>query len=190
VRALILLESAVVLGLSLGILLRGPTAPGEGDVFRADRLLLDAKPGEKAEYRGDDGIVLAYEVESTTQGGTAQGGPVLHLRTRQRDASGPLPGTDVAYRHLPARHGLFPLLTPTHPEADDRLWIWRRIRRETIPFAGKPLRAWRMDCIDPALPPDEDAVVVYFHEEAPLFGIVRWSRNGRTYDLVSAWKAP
>jgi hypothetical protein len=47
-----------------------------------------------------------------------------------------------------------------------------------------------MDCIDPALPSDQDAVVVYFHEDAPLFGIVRWSRAGRTYDLTTPWRVP
>jgi len=183
-RALILLESAVVVALALGILLRGPARETQADVFQADRLLFNAEPGERADFRGDDGLTLSYLLLQIERKG---GAPVFRLQTEQRDPSGPIPGP-VGYSHVLAQHGLFPLLTPGFPNADDRLWIWRRVRRETIAWAGAPLAVWRMDCIDPALPPDQDAVVVYFHERAPLFGIVRWTRNGRTYDLVTPWK--
>jgi hypothetical protein len=184
-RALILLESAVVVALALGILLRGPAREAQADVFRADRLLFDAQPGERADFRGDDGLTLSYVLQQVERRGG--GAPVFRLQTEQRDPSGPLAGP-TGYAHVLAQHGLFPLLTPGHPDANDRLWIWRRIRRETISWAGAPLPVWRMDCIDPALPADQDAVVVYFHEGAPLFGILRWTRNGRTYDLVTGWK--
>jgi hypothetical protein len=185
-RALILLESAVVVALALGILLRGPGRETQSDVFRADRLIYDAKPGERSDFRGDDGTFLSYALEATQRG--AGGSPIFHLRTEQRDAAGPVAGTSTSYQHSLAQHGLFPLLTPHHPDVDDRLWVWRRVRRETVSWAGIPMAVWRMDCIDPALPADQDAVVVYFHEDAPLFGIVRWMRNGRTYDLVSTWR--
>jgi hypothetical protein len=184
-RALILLESAVVVALALGILLRGPTREAEADVFRADRLLFNAQPGERADFRGDDGLTLSYRVARLERRG---GAPVFQMETEVRDASGPLAGIPAGYQHVLTQHGLFPLLTPGHPDADDRLWVWRRIRRESISVAGAPLRVWRVDCIDPALPPDQDAVVVHFHENAPVFGIVRWTRNGRTYDLVTPWK--
>ena len=152
-RALILLESAVVVALALGILLRGPAREAQAEVFRADRLLFDAEPGERADFRGDDGLTLSFEVHSVERRGG--GPPVFRLKTEQKDPSGPLAGP-VGYAHSLAQHGLFPLLTPGYPDANDRLWIWRRIRRETIPWAGSPLAVWRMDCIDPALPPDQD----------------------------------
>jgi hypothetical protein len=189
-RLLILFESLLVVALAVATLTQKPRVAASTDVFRADLLILDAKPGETAEFRGDDGIVSSYRlVGSKSAGGAVGGGPFHYILTSQRDATGEIAGSSVQYEHQVARHGLFPCLTPAHPEADDRLWIWRRVRRETIAFRGERLSTWRMDCIDPALPPGQDAVVVWFHADAPLFGIVRFTRNGRTYDLLD-WRAP
>jgi hypothetical protein len=189
-RLLILFESLLVVALAVAILTQKRTVAASTDVFRADRLILDAKPGEAADFRGDDGVVLAHKLMGSKSGGGPLGGSPLHyILTSQRGPTGEIPGTAVQYEHDVARHGLFPCLTPAHPDADDRLWIWRRLRRETIAFRGERLSAWRMDCIDPALPPGQEAVVVWFHEDAPLFGIVRFARNGRTYDLLD-WRAP
>jgi hypothetical protein len=187
-RLLILFESLLVIALAVAILTHRRTVGTTVDVFTADRLLLDAKPGEEAAFRGDDGVVLAYRLAATKVGAVTGGGPIHYIESVQRDPLGDVPGTAAQYEHRVARHGLFPLLTPSHPNADDRLWVWRRLTRETVPWRGRPLSTWRMDCIDPALPPGQDAVVVWFHEDAPLFGIVRWTRNGRTYDL--AWAGP
>lgn len=104
-RALILLESAVVVALALGILLRGPAREAQAEVFRADRLLFDAEPGERADFRGDDGLTLSFELQSIERKGG--GPPVFRLKTEQKDPSGPLAGP-VGYSHSLAQHGLFP----------------------------------------------------------------------------------
>lgn len=75
-RALILLECLVAIGLSVAVFLKGGGAAAveTPDVFNASRLLLDAVPNEEATYRLDDGrTTLSFKVLATDFGGL--GGP-------------------------------------------------------------------------------------------------------------------
>lgn len=188
-RALILLECLVAIGLSVAVFLKGGGAApvAAPDAFNASRLLLDALPGEEATYRLDDGrTTLSFKVLATDFGGL--GGPPRVSIGRTRVESGQVqPETEPNYVHYLHRHGLFPFLTPEQPTAYDRVWTLKRIQRASMPFQGKSLRCWKVECIDPALPTDRDAVMVWIHEDAPVFGIVRWERNGETYE-ISNWR--
>ena len=187
-RAFILLECFVAIALSVGIVVqKGSTdAPPASDTFSATRMILDCLPGEEATYRVDDGrTTVSYRVDATDFGG-AQGPPKLSIR-RTTTESGAVQPDAVNYVHFPHRHGLFPFLTPEQPAAYDRVWVLRRIQRATIQWHGAPLRCWKVECIDPALPPDRETVLVWMHEDAPVFGILRWERNNEVYEL-SNWR--
>jgi hypothetical protein len=189
-RLLILLESLLVIGLAAAILATGVRAPaGEpsGEVFAFNRFLGDALPGEKATYRTDLGETIDFVVGPVDRGGP-MGLPWASVSRAMRDASG-LPVEDPVpeYRHHFYKHGIFPFLTPAEPDALDRVWVLRRIRRAEIDWRGTRLRCWRVECIDPGLRPTEDAVEVWLHEDVPVYGILRWQRQGRTYDVVS-WR--
>ncbi len=191
-RALILLESLVVVALAVAILLHKPAASATpaGEVFEAGRMLMDAWPGEKAVYRGDDGTSLEFVVGAVDRQGKR--GPVLSITRVFRDAAGNIPENGIVpWFHVLSEHGFVPLTAPEKAADLDRIWILRRIRRVDLSFRNRPLRCWKVDFIDPALPADAEAVEAWFDERVPVFGLVRWQRNGRTYQLESsspAWK--
>jgi hypothetical protein len=187
-RALILLECFVAIGLSIGILTHRDRAAGpvDRDTFSATHMLLDCLPGEEATYRVDDGrSTVTYRVDASDHGGL-QGPPKMSIR-RTRTEMGQVQADAVSYVHYPHRHGLFPFLTPEQPDAFDRIWVLRRIQRTTIQWLGAPLRCWRVECIDPALPADRETVLVWMHEDAPVFGVLRWERANEIYEL-SNWR--
>jgi hypothetical protein len=78
-------------------------------------------------------------------------------------------------------------MAPADPDGHDRIWIWEHIRRVRMPWQGKDRDLWRIDLIDPALPEEggADHVVAWLDESAPVFGLVRWQRRDRTWDLVN-----
>lgn len=189
-RALILLECLVVLLLAGLILTRKAPGASAGDVdtFGASRMLLDAKPGEKVVYRIDEALgTLQYDVVTSDPGGP-QGPPRFSIQRTFKDGEGVV-AADIEpnYIHILPKHGLFPFMTPEQPAAWDRVWILKRIRRDTITWQGAPLRCWHIDCIDPGLPPDRDSVEVWMHEDVPVYGILRWQRAGHKYECTS-WR--
>jgi hypothetical protein len=189
-RALILLECVVILGLAALILFRSPPGGGEPEplIFPAGRFVGDAQPGETVTYRIDQGQgTLEFAVAAADRGGPF-GPPKLSITRTFRDATGsPVTDPHPSYTHHAIEHFLFPFLTPAEPRAWDRVWVWRRIRQETIRFLGRDLECWRVECIDPALDPDQEAVVVWFHTDVPVYGIVKWERAGRVFECTS-WR--
>lgn len=188
-RALILLECLVILALA-GLILLHPS-PGqetrEQDVFPASLMLGDATPGETVTYRVDQATTLEFSVGAVDRGGP-QGPPKVTITRAVRDSVGAVtPEAEPTYVHQLVEHGLFPFLTPSAPKAWDRTWILRRIRRDEIRFLGRPLKCWRVECIDPALEPEQESVVVWMHEAVPVFGIVRFERAGHIYECTS-WR--
>jgi hypothetical protein len=185
-RALLLLESAVVLLLAALILWPRGT-PAEGaveDYFPAERFLVDAFPSERVRYRVDDGrSILEYGIDMADRGNPLTGPPKFLIHRYLYDAQGrAVPDPAATYTHLPHLHGLFPLVAQDAYNEYDRTWIWTRIVRVTIPWRGATLRCWRVDAIDPALPEDADAVQVWMHEDVPVFGILKWTRGGHVYE--------
>ena len=191
-RALILLFSVIVLILAALIVYPtfasgpGGGGPSAGQLFDATRLIADAVAGEAATYRDERGETWTFKVEMAVPGGTEQP-PRIRVWSVRRDTTGnPLPGGTQVYDHLPSRHGLYPLMAPADPEGYDRVWVWDRIRRASVPWQGEPRELWRVDLIDPALPETggADHVVAWLDESVPVFGLVRWQRRGRTWDLI------
>ena len=186
-RALLLLESALVILLAGAVLLLprgGAGATSPTDFFPAERFLPDALPGEHVTYGVDGGrSTLEYDVDKVDRGNPLTGPPKISIRRTLLDAQhhlllDPAP----TYTHVPHLHGMFPLLAQDAPGGYDRTWVWTRITRDKIPWHGKTLRCWRVDAIDPALPEDAEAVQVWMHEDVPVFGILKWSRGGHVYE--------
>lgn len=184
-RLLILFESLVVLALAAGILFMKPASPAtpSGDLFPVGNFLLDALPGESVRYRVDEGrSTLSYTVGTVDPGGP-KGPPHMQITRAMTDTAGRVvPDPDPSYTHLPHRHGFFPLIAQGFPGAFDRVWVVQHVRRVTVPWQGRPLRCWRVDAIDPALTKDREAVVLFLHENCPVFGIFRWERDGHVYE--------
>ena len=185
-RALILLESLVVVLLAAAILFGGSHPAGAtagGDIFPALNFLYDADPGETVRYSIDGGrSTLQFSVGAVDRG-SLKGPPRLQIARLMTDTQGrPVPDEAPEYTHLPHRHGMFPFMAPEAPADYDRVWVLKRIVRESLPWHGKELRCWHVYCIDPGLPPDRDAVELWMHEPVPVFGILRWRRDGHTYD--------
>jgi hypothetical protein len=185
-RALLLLESAVVILLAALIFWGGRThaAAPLADWFPAESFLLDALPGEHVAYSVDGGrSTVEYFVDKVDRGNPASGPPKFSIRRGLLDAQR-RPTLDPAptYTHLPHLHGLFPLLAQDAPGGLDRTWVWTRITRDRIAWHGTSLRCWRVDAIDPALPDNASAVQVWMHEAVPVFGILKWSRGDHVYE--------
>lgn len=186
-RALILVLAAVVIALAALIITTDSSPLPSGPVFDATRLIRDARSGERVTYRDESGRLLSYTVELAVPGALDRE-PAIHLLVSLQDAQGkPVPYGSAQYEHRPARHGLFPLMAPTDAGGLDRLWVWTRLRRERINHRGRDINAWRFDLIDPALPPENDAdhVVAWLDPSIPVFGLVRWQREGVTWNLES-----
>lgn len=191
-RALILLECFVILALAALILLRHDVVVGgdEGEIFSAAHFLMDAAPGETVRYRIDEARgTLDFKVLAADRGGPA-GPPKVSIERTYRDGAGTtIPELEPTYTHLLTRHGLFPFMNPEQPAAFEGVWILKRIRRETISWQGRPLSCWHVDCIDPSLPNDRDAVEVWMHPGVPVYGILRWQRDGHAFECTS-WRPP
>ena len=189
-RALILLLSALVVGLSLPVLLHaggGARAGEAGELLRLGLLLSDAEAGEEATYRDQEGNTLLWRVEKRLPAAVKSQERLL-IRRRLLDPSGRLMHPqwgDITYEHDGAMHGWFPLMAPQEPQGLDRLWTWARIRREARLFRGKERPCWRMDFIDPGLEAGADQVQTWFHEDVPVFGLQEWHRGGRVWTLVA-----
>ena len=79
--------------------------------------------------------------------------PRIRVWSIRRDRNGnPLPGGTQVYDHLPTRHGSVPLMAPADPDGYDRIWVWDRIRRASLPWQGesRDLLADRPDRPGPA----------------------------------------
>ena len=50
---------------------------------------------------------------------------------------------------------------------------------------GKPVMCWRFDLIDPALDAASEAVVAWYHEDAPVYGLVRYKRRDETFEIIN-----
>ncbi len=188
-RALILLLSLVVVTLAVLILLAKPEPVTVGPTFDAARLLGDARVGEEATYRDEQGRTLTLRTESVVPGGP-DSSPWVRIRMTRRDKQGRiLPGGQAVYDHYPAKHGLFPLVAAADPQGLDRLWVWTRIRRSSLTWQGQAREAWRFDLIDPALPAKggEDHVVAWLDETVPVFGLVQWQRRDETW-VLEDWR--
>jgi len=186
VRAFIVLVSAYVLLLATLIVRGSGGGPEKPVAFTAMRLVQDARPGETATYRDEQGETWTFKVEQSMRGGPDHP-PRIRIWSTRRDRRGnPLPGGTQVYDHLPTRHGFMPLMAPADPDGYDRVWVWDRIRRGRISWRGQPRDLWRIDLIDPALPEagGADHVVAWVDEDVPVFGLVRWQRRGQTWDLV------
>jgi hypothetical protein len=178
-RALILVLSALVLALAVWMLVEPPGAQATGPTFLLGRLIADAQEGERAAYVDGEGNTLVYSVEKSVPAGPDRP-PFLLIRRVLADRSGKVQASDT-WQHMVTVHGIFPLTAPQDPTGYDRLWVWTRLRQESIDWQGRKRVAWRFDAIDPALPPDADTVVVWMDEEVPVFGMVQWRRDGRTW---------
>ncbi len=193
-RALILLLSALVVGLAVPVLLHaggGTRAGRAGPRFHVGALINDAQAGEEALYRDQDGNRLFLRVEARLPAGLL-GYERLRIRRRLEDRVGQVLDArlgDVGYDHDPFLHGLFPLTAPQEPEGLDRTWVWARIRQEPRLVGAQERVCWRVDALDPALPPGSDEVQAWFHPDVPVFGLVAWVRDGRTWSLVSSSRA-
>lgn len=192
-RALILVLSALVVGLSVPVLLHaggGGRAQPWGELFEVGALLHDAKAGEEVTYRDQEGNLLTWTVESrATSGVDSAGQQRLRIRRKIHDRLGRLVHPrwgNLAYEHDLTLHGWYPLMAPEEPEGLDRVWVWARIRREARPWKGQARPAWRVDFVDPGLAPGSDEVQAWFHPDVPVFGIQEWHRGGRLWTLIEA----
>jgi hypothetical protein len=191
-RALILLESLIVLALAAAILFHtsSPSSAGQGERFLASSLLMDAMPGESVLYAADDGTSLEFTIGPVNREGKR--GPVFSITRTFRDALRNTPeGGIVSYAHVLAEHGFFPLMSPEAPGDVDRVWILRRIARDDLSIRNRTIRCWRLELFDPALPADSDLVQAWYEEKVPVFGLVQWQRGKRKWTLESstpAWK--
>lgn len=192
-RALILILSVLVVALAGLIVVRvhgrATQARQEGPLFYVGTLLADARPGEEAVYREATSLRLqAYRVEKGPPP-SAFAPPHKLIRRLLRDRSGqPIGGASasILYKHRLTEHGWFPLTAPEVPDALDRVWIVRSIRRDTLTLNRKERICWRVDLIDPALPEDADTVVAWLDEKTPVFGLLKWKRRGETWELVDS----
>ncbi|MFM8980153.1 MAG: hypothetical protein ACKOSS_06800 [Planctomycetia bacterium] len=188
-RALILLLAGLVVALAIPVLWHeggGARQARAGEAFAVGQLVANAQVGEEAVYTDQDGNRLVWTVERRTDASAGEQQRVM-VRRRLYDKSGQLADPrwgDMVYEHDVLRHGWFPLMAPQDPQGYDRLWVWARIRRDQRVVHGKQQRCWRVDAVDPGLPPEADGVLCWFHEQAPVFGLVEWTRGGRTWTLV------
>lgn len=191
-RALILVLSALVVGLSVPVLLHaggGARPQAWGDLFEARLLLADAQAGEQVTYRDQEGNLLTWIVEGRGSGGPDAAKQRVRIRRRIQDRHGRLVDPrwgDIPYEHDLTQHGWYPLMAPDEPEGLDRVWIWARMRREVRQEKGEQRVSWRVDFVDPGLAPGADDVQAWFDAAVPVFGIREWHRGGRIWTLIDA----
>ncbi len=187
-RAAILVLAAVVVVLAVSIVREVERRPDElretGPRFDIVRLLPDAVKGEWAQYREEGSNRRLQWIVVDRPPPQREEAPHLVIR---RDVIGvdgeldPSQGGPVAYPHQLVHHGWFPFLTPEKPGELDRVWIVRGIRRDRLKRGGVEQEAWRVEFLDPALPEEFEAVVAWFDERLPVFGLIQWTRYGETW---------
>jgi hypothetical protein len=194
-RALILVLSALVVGLSVPVLLHaggGGRAQAWGELFEVRLLLADAQAGEQVTYRDQEGNQLTWIVEGRGAGAPETARQRVRIRRRVHDRLGRLVDPrwgDLAYEHDLTQHGWYPLMAPEEPEGLDRVWVWARIRREARLEKGQERALWRVDFVDPGLAPGADDVQAWFDPSVPVFGIREWHRAGRIWTLIESKRA-
>jgi hypothetical protein len=190
-RALILVLAALVVGLAVPVLLHAGGGAREGkpgEMLRLGLLIANARPGEEAIYKDQDGNTLIWSVVARQPAAVSSQERIV-VRRRLIDSLGrPMDPrwADLSYEHDSARHGWFPVMAPQDAQGLDRLWVWARMRRDVRVIRGKERPCWRIDAIDPGLPEGSDEVYCWFDEDAPVYGLVEWHRAGRTWTLVGA----
>ncbi len=190
-RALILTLSFIVVGLAVAIVIeissRSNTVHKSGPTLYVRSLLADARAGESVTYVDEGGTKNSrrYTVMEDIDP-KKTGVPEKYIKAQFLDRLGVARGKvdSVTYRHRVTDHGWFPLMAPHAPEDMDRLWIIRSIRREEILWQGRKHMCWRVDLIDPALPPEAEAVVAWLDESTPVFGLLKWKRLDETWVLT------
>ena len=198
-RALILLLAAIVVALAVALVIRvdrrSAFVQRFGPVFHIGALVADADGGETAVYREKtSGRVMEFKVEQAPLLSPFSA-PYLLIRRILKDPRGLVyegPTSNVAYEHKLTEHGFLPLMAPEVPDALDRVWIIRSIRPERLvlrenPVAGRQDQVydcWRVDLIDPALPEGSDTVVAWVDARVPVYGLLKWKRNGETWEFV------
>jgi hypothetical protein len=194
-RALILVLSTLVVGLSVPVLLHaggGARPQAWGALFEVRLLLADAQAGEQVTYRDQEGNQLTWIVEGRGSGSPDAAKQRVRIRRRIHDRTGRLVDPrwgDLPYEHDLTQHGWYPLMAPEEPEGLDRVWVWARIRQETRAEKGRPSVVWRVDFVDPGLAPGADDVQAWFDPAVPVFGIREWHRAGRVWTLVDSKRA-
>jgi hypothetical protein len=148
-------------------------------------MLFDGMPGEEAVYRDEDGNQLVWRLEQRLRQPPREDRFLIRRRLLDRTNQPMGAHANVAYEHSVTNHGWYPLMDPEEPEGRDRVWIWARIQEAKLSFRGKERACWRVDFVDPALPEGADGVQAWFLEEAPVFGIIQWQRQDRTWVLTS-----
>lgn len=192
VRALILVLAAVVVALAVSIVHEVGKRPDAlrqtGPRFDIVALLPDSVAGEWAVYReAGSGQMLRWGVTDRPAPLRDEAPHVMLRRDYlgrdgQPDASISPP---VTYAHQLVHHGWFPFMAPERPGDLDRVWVVRTIKRATLRRGGRDVQAWRVELLDPALPPDMDTVVAWFDETVPVFGLLQWERHGETWVFTS-----
>lgn len=190
-RALILVLSALVVALAVPVLrhVGGGASEGKpGELLHLGLLIANARPGEEATYRDQDGNTLIWSVEARLPAPVASQERIVVRRRLLDNLGRPMDPrwADLAYEHDSARHGWFPLMAPQDPGGLDRLWVWARMRRDVRVIRGKERACWRIDAVDPGLTEGADEVLCWFDEDAPVYGLVEWHRAGRTWTLVGS----
>jgi hypothetical protein len=189
-RAAILGLSALIVLLSISIVVKmqhqadAPT----GTKLDVGSMINDAQRGEQVVYREVRGLgrYLTYRVVGNWPAEVKRV-PVKEIEVTLRDPRQPPERAhQVTYEHRITDHFWFPLMEPQAPDEKDRVWILRSIRRDEILLGDRPRACWRMDLIDPALPPDEEHVVAWVDETVPVFGLLKWQRRDETWELDSA----
>ncbi len=194
-RALILALSILVVGLAVAIVIEisdRSSVDKSGPTLNVYALLADAAAGESVTYveQGGSRNQRRYTVMEDI-GPEKTGVPEKYIRAQFLDRLGEARGKadSVAYRHRVTDHGWFPLMAPNAAEDLDRLWIIRSIRKEEILWQGRKHMCWRVDLIDPALPPEAEAVVAWLDETKPVFGLLQWKRLDETW-VLAKWESP
>ena len=191
-RALILVLAAVVVALAVSIVREVEKRPDAlrqtGPRFDILALLPDSIAGEGAVYREvGSGQQLRWAV-TDRPAPMRDEAPQVTLRRDYIGRDGqpdPAIGPPVTYAHQLVHHGWFPFMAPERPGDLDRVWVVRTIKRATLRRGGTDVEAWRVEFLDPALPPDMDTVVGWFDARVPVFGLLQWERHGETWVYTS-----
>jgi hypothetical protein len=199
-RAVILLLAAAVVGLAASIVMKVDTRRSyllrTGPLFHVGALVADARAGEQVRYRETtSGRMIDYKVDQVATP-SPEAPPAILIHRILRDPTGrPYDGptASVSYHHDVTADGFLPLTAPEAPQALDRVWIIRAIHRGHVVLhaaprfgqRGQAYDCWRVDCIDPALPPGKDTVVCWVDERVPVYGLLAWKRAGETWELIS-----
>jgi hypothetical protein len=196
-RVTILILSGAVVLLAASIVnfvqAREEEGPRLGPLMNLDHMIANARASEEVEYREATSYrQMHFRVEQAPHL-PPFATPWKFIRRVLKDARSRTyenAATGVGYRHDVGTHGWFPLMAPQAPDALDRVWVIRAIHQDKITVMSREWDCWRVDCIDPALPDGKDTVVVWMHEQIPVYGILKWKRAGETWEATRGAWAP